>query len=223
MTNLMMPNVSGSLPGHRRRWASTVEEVRERDGDVCPPGRPRCTRRHRRCRFPRSTACRGPSRPWRVGLPQQPGLVSTGIHSPAGSFTRISVMIPFPSRSSGPSSSTWSSMSSFHGATFRPSSHDGFWKKCAPRPIPCREDEPREVSGWRLCLEQASCEEERRLARDRHEPSRFPTTNTAGTLRTFLPARADLDHEQVGASRAGRDPVQRGGGRIRLLSAARPR
>ena len=33
------------------------------------------------------------------------GSPSTGIHSPAGSFTRISVMMPLPSRSSGPSSS----------------------------------------------------------------------------------------------------------------------
>ncbi len=111
---------------------------------------------------------------------------STGIHSPAGSFTRIWLMTPSPFRSSGPSSSAWSSRSSLSDEPLRASATSGFAKNRRAA-SGLSDGTMNQVSDF-----AASGLESRRLASASAAslasgtvPSSLATTSTAGTVRVF--------------------------------------
>ena len=147
------------------------------------------------------------------------GSPSTGIHSPAGSFTRSSVMMPLPSRSSGPSSSAWSSRSSFQAPAFRSSATSGLRKKrVAASGLPFGQDEPGERLRGVCIGQQAVGQRERGLGGQRQHALQVGDHQHRRRLADLLPGvGADLEGQQVDAAAARRDPVDRGARRVGLV------
>src|SRR5512139_2564269 len=121
------------------------------------------------------------------------GSASTAIHSPAGSLARIWVMIPSPFKSSGPSSSTWSSESSLTFRAFRPSESRGFLKKrAAPSGLPfgrINQVRPLAAPPFRR-IRSARCNAA--SVEMGKVPSMLARTSTAGTFRGFLPSSGPI-------------------------------